>query len=126
MQGSFQVLMEVFDTDDFTNDDFIDVIFGSPFNLSVESSITQTYSGRRATITLTFQVSCSSYYHGPKCDVFCEEMDNDVKGHYTCDPQTGEKLCRPGYTDPASNCITGMHNYVYRNFPTSYKKREVL
>ena len=36
-------------------------------------------------------------------------MDSDVKGHYTCDPQTGEKVCQPGYTDPASNCITGMH-----------------
>ena len=108
MQGSFQILVEVFDTDDITNDDFVDVIFGVPFNVSVGSITTQTYSGRRASITFTFQVSCSSYYYGLNCDVFCEEIDDDMKGHYTCDPQTGEKVCQPGYTDPASNCITGI------------------
>lgn len=107
MQGSFQILVEVFDTDTF-NDDFIDVIFGAPYNLSVGNSVTRTYSGRLATITLTFQVSCSGYYYGPKCDVFCEETDSAEKGHYTCDPQTGEKVCRPGYTDPATNCVTGI------------------
>ena len=107
MQGSFQILVEVFDADTI-NDDFIDVIFGAPYNLSVGNSVTRTYSGRLATITLTFQVSCSGYYYGPKCDVFCEEMDNAEKRHYTCDPQTGEKVCRPGYTDPAINCVTGI------------------
>jgi hypothetical protein len=101
------MLVEVFDTDDITNDDFIDVIFGAPFNLSIGHLITQTYSGRRASIMLAFQASCSDYYYGPECNVFCEETDSAVKGHYTCDPQTGEKVCRPGYTDPTSNCITG-------------------
>lgn len=109
-QGSFQILVEVYDTDDITDDDFIDLIFVAPFNLSVGNSLTRTYSGQRASITLTFQVTCSSYYYGTKCDVFCEETDSAVKGHYTCDPRTGEKVCRPGYMDPASNCITGMHN----------------
>ena len=112
MQGSFQILVEVFDTDDITSNDFVDVIFGAPFNLSVGSPTTQTYSGRRASITFTFQVSCSRYYYGPNCDVFCEEMDNDIEGHYNCDQQTGKKVCQPGYTDPASNCITGMYWYV--------------
>ena len=108
VQGSFQILVEVFDTDDFSDDDFVDVIFGAPFNLSIGHRITQTYSGRRASITVAFQASCSEYYYGPECDVFCEEMDSAAKGHYTCDPQMGEKVCRPGYADPASDCITGM------------------
>ena len=109
VQGSFQVLVEVYDTDISTSDDFIDVIFGAPFDMSVGDSITRTYSGRRAEITLALEVNCSNYYYGPNCDTFCEEEDSDLNGHYTCNPESGEKECRQGYTDSSTNCTRGMY-----------------
>ena len=107
IQGSFQLLVEVYDTDDFSADDFIDLIFAAPFNLTVGSSITQSYTGRRAIIEFTFQVHCATNFYGSSCSTLCVEMDSDIAGHYTCNPVTGEKMCLPGFKNPSTNCTTG-------------------
>ncbi|KAK7491942.1 hypothetical protein BaRGS_00016788, partial [Batillaria attramentaria] len=44
--------------------------------------------------------TCSPGYHGPECDVYCREQDSCGTGHYYCDPRTGSKICRNGWTGP--------------------------
>ena len=106
MQGSFQLLVEVRDSDRISADDLVDIIYASPHNLSVGMATTKTYGGQRARITLEFRVLCASDFYGPTCSTYCRETVSN--GRYTCDPRTGEKLCRPGFTDPADDCNTGM------------------
>ena len=112
MQGSFQLLVEMYDNDHLTSDDVVDIIFAAPYNLSVGDSITRSYAGRRVRITFTFQVLCAMNYYGVSCSTFCLEADDDVNGHYTCNSLSGEKDCRPGYTNPATNCNTGIYIYT--------------
>lgn len=115
VQGSFQLLVEVYDDDVITADDFVDVIFAAPYNLSVGDSITRSYAGRRVRITFTFQVRCAMNYYGGSCSTFCLEADDDVNGHYTCNPLSGEKDCRPGYRNSATyNCNTGIYTQPTR------------
>ena len=106
MQGSFQLLVQVHDSDTLTPDDLVDIIYASPHNLSIGMATTKTYGGQRAHITLEFHVVCASDFYGPTCSNFCSETDSG--GRYTCDPNTGAKLCQPGFTDPLNNCNTGM------------------
>ena len=40
---------------------------------------------------------CGPNYYGPSCSVQCSPQDSDARGHYTCHPSTGARLCRPGY-----------------------------
>ena len=109
MQGSFQLLVEVYDSDHITADDFVDIVFAAPYNLSIGNSITRSYTGRRVRITFTFQALCARNYYGASCDTFCLEADDDVNGHYSCNHLSGEKECRPGYGNPTTNCSTGMY-----------------
>ena len=43
------------------------------------------------------------YYPPNTCDILCRPRD-DSQGHYTCNRTTGEKICLPGFTNPASDC----------------------
>ena len=116
VQGSFQLLVEVYD-DDHITDDLVDVIFAAPYNLSVGDSITQSYAGRRVHIVFTFQVLCARNYYGDSCNTFCLEADDDINGHYTCNLLNGEKDCRPGYRNPTNNCNTGIYTQPTRSTP---------
>ena len=47
-------------------------------------------------LSMTYKLYCDRNYYGPACSVNCTPQDSDAYGHYTCDPYTGDKLCRPG------------------------------
>ena len=55
-------------------------------------------------ITAEFRLMCTEYFYPPNCSTFCEPHNDFHSGHYDCEPVTGAKICKPGYTDPASNC----------------------
>ena len=51
---------------------------------------------------------CGANYYGPSCDVNCLETD-DCTGHYTCDPDTGAKVCKAGWS--GMDCTSRLPGY---------------
>ena len=50
-------------------------------------------------------ILCDENYYPPDlCNVQCISQDNSF-GHFTCDPQSGDKVCLEGYTDPSTFCV---------------------
>ena len=43
------------------------------------------------------RVWCAPNYYGKDCNTLCIEQDNNEKGHFKCDPETGAKVCLPGW-----------------------------
>ena len=71
------------------------------------SSGLQKYYGMKNetnVIVAEFRLSCMDYFYPPNCSTFCKSQDNDQGGHYDCHPETGEKECKEGYLNPATNC----------------------
>ncbi|KAI8773703.1 uncharacterized protein LOC106065087 isoform X1 [Biomphalaria glabrata] len=54
------------------------------------------------TVTESQGKTCYGNYYGSNCLTYCKAAD-DCSGHYKCDPQTGRKVCLPGWTQE-SNC----------------------
>ncbi|CAH1777875.1 unnamed protein product, partial [Owenia fusiformis] len=52
----------------------------------------------------TYIKTCPPNYYGPRCEVYCLDADDCLNGHYTCDPDTGAKICRAGWGWPDYNC----------------------
>lgn len=59
-------------------------------------------------LSVTYMLYCDENYYGASCSVYCVPEDSNSTGHYTCDPDTGEKICRTGTTDTtrASHCTS--------------------
>ena len=66
----------------------------------------RNYTGMRnnANLVARFNLSCTENYYEPNCSTYCIPQDSDEKGHYRCDAESGEKICLPGYSHPATNC----------------------
>ena len=84
--------------------DHLDDIF---VNLLLEansgSSGVNTYSGSRVSVDMSFSVQCLSSFFGSDCQTFCTPQDDDVNGHFVCDPD-GSRVCLPNFYDP--QCLT--------------------
>ena len=152
-QGSFQLLVAVNDVDSFFGfykyfGEFIDVIYiEESLQPNGSFSTPQLYTGMydKATISLSFRVSCTENYYGPNCATFCEPNDNhtcdengsivcrnsyygtrcnvfcearnDTLGHYQCS-RNGGKICLEGYQDPDTNCTARKWVHCYLIYPT--------
>ena len=50
-------------------------------------------------------ILCDENYYPPDlCNVQCIPQDNSFH-HYTCDPESGDRVCLEGYTDPLTFCV---------------------
>jgi len=47
-------------------------------------------------LTFRYKLYCDANYYSSDCSVYCVASDTDADGHYTCDPTTGNIVCRPG------------------------------
>ena len=103
------MLIQAFDYDSVTSSDHLDDIF---VNLLLEansgSSGVNTYSGSSVSIDMSFSVQCLSGFFGSDCQTFCTPQDDDVNGHFVCDPDDGSRVCLPNYYGP--QCLTLCYN----------------
>lgn len=92
--------------------DLIDMIFVNvPASSLGGSARSATYAGIHgiAMLDIEYMLYCAQAdYYGPDCDMYCVPMSDPVNGYYTCDRLTGAKICNPGYTDPATNCVNAI------------------
>jgi len=47
-------------------------------------------------LTIKYKLYCHANYYSSNCSVYCVASNTDTGGHYTCDPATGNIVCRPG------------------------------
>jgi len=47
-------------------------------------------------LTLRYKLYCDTNYYSSDCSVYCIARNDNTNGHYTCDPATGNIICRPG------------------------------
>jgi len=50
----------------------------------------------RCSLTIKYKLYCDANYYSSDCSVYCVANDTDAGGHYTCDPITGNIICRQG------------------------------
>ena len=98
---------------DVDPDDLIDrVAFNrdmSPTNISSGNLVANGfYNAAQFTVQIT--VFCQTNYYSNNCSVYCVPQNNSTNGFYTCGTQ-GEKICRPGYTNPNGNCLTRKQSF---------------
>ena len=103
------------DDDDRNPDDLIDrIIVDVPSSPILVISRTVTGVFNRASLVLSYFLSCSQHYYGSDCSVNCIPHNDDVNGHYICNTTTGSIICRDGWQNPNNNCREG--NIVITNF----------
>ena len=59
-------------------------------------------------LNIEVAVYCGVNFYGTKCEVNCIET-NDCSGHYSCDPDTGSKVCLDGWE--GAGCTGRMPGY---------------
>ena len=93
--------------EDVAFDDHVDDIYAA-IRVSPSSSYSSnqrfTGVGGTSTVTLRYRVTCSANFYGSDCATQCVGRDDD-SGHYTCGTN-GEVVCRSGWSEPATNCVT--------------------
>eukprot|EP00112_Aurelia_sp_Birch-Aquarium-sp1_P026231 Seg918.4 transcript_id=Seg918.4/GoldUCD/mRNA.D3Y31 product="Neurogenic locus protein delta" protein_id=Seg918.4/GoldUCD/D3Y31 len=103
--------MEVWDDDSVTDDDLIDkyqysMVVTPGVNGTTSNVNHHTIYGRRTksvktTLFFTVNVYCTLHYYGTKCNIRCQQHDDDNNGHYTCS-STGSHICRSNwYSSPS-------------------------
>lgn len=107
MQGSVQLFVDVTDIDTFNSDDHVDDIYAeltvSPnTQFTTQNNFYGDFGNSR--ISFSFRVMCSANYFGTDCATYCVPRDDASLGHYTCNSNTGSKICREGWT--GVDCLT--------------------
>ena len=78
----------------------------------------------KVSVNLQYRVNCQQNFYGATCFEYCVASDNDIEGHYTCDPSNGSVICRDGYEHLETFCVDrelswlerGVCMYVCVNF----------
>ena len=118
VQEEVEISLKVYDLD-LSSDvdhasDLVDVFVISPSISSTTHAFSNTtrYSGDNdiAHIELAYRLTCSADHYGSDCS-YCVYINNET-GHYSCDADTGEKICLEGYQNPVTDCIecSSAHN----------------
>ncbi|BFZ08930.1 hypothetical protein BsWGS_11969 [Bradybaena similaris] len=120
MDSSIFLIIQVYDEDAVSEDDhtqtwgttMAETIKPSKNNAPWASKETSSGSHR---LVFQIRIYCEPNYYNPNCTQFCLASDGP-NGHYTCDPNTGAKICLPGWT--GSDCVEDINecslNYCER------------
>ena len=74
--------------------------FSENCSLTCLSSKNVTIDGGRYKCTDSGVKICNPWWYGPDCNEYCTDSDDDLNGHYTCDPRDGKKVCLEGWFGP--------------------------
>ena len=112
--GKFEISMVVVDQDILGTNDLIDhVIMMITAAKQTNFSSVLTFPGKRTifvtTTALRYKFNCDRDYYGSYCTVYCVAQNN-TNGRYTCDSETGAKICIVDYF--GVDCDIGQF-YVY-------------
>jgi len=118
-----QILFKLYVEDDdsgYSGNDFVDSIIAQldlyPQNIATATWNKVLLRGSRqwdkTSLNLEYKLYCDSGFYGPKCSTYCVAQDSVETGHYTCNPSTGDVVCRPGWKDPANMCRTEINECV--------------
>ncbi|KAI0242124.1 hypothetical protein LSAT2_014841 [Lamellibrachia satsuma] len=93
--GAIRFKVKITDDDSIGDDDLVDVMNErwKPHSRPQLSS--------KTSLALNLRLYCNQNYYSQRCDQFCK-ASNGPKQYYTCDPDTGDKICRPGWE--SHNC----------------------
>ncbi|CAH1782993.1 unnamed protein product [Owenia fusiformis] len=82
------------------DDDFVDYLTKKVYVPAARSRAEATPKRfrmqRRVKLDIEVSVYCDYNYYGSDCSVYCQAQD-DYYGHYTCDPDSGSKICNSGF-----------------------------
>ena len=111
LQGRFQLLVQVWDNDVGQDDKVTDIYIQNVLGISQFWTNSREFSSNTGvSITLRFRVQCDPNYYGNNCATYCIPHDSS-SGHYTCG-SNGQKICRSGWSDSSTNCLTRMFGLI--------------
>ncbi|BFZ05216.1 hypothetical protein BsWGS_08255 [Bradybaena similaris] len=102
--GLVKLKLDILDEDDPGSFDFIDHIdfqySSSDVKRHNEARVQKLHLGGSITeINLELRVYCAPSFFGYDCSEHCQARD-DERGHYVCNPVTGDKICLFGWIGP--------------------------
>ncbi|KAI0241422.1 hypothetical protein LSAT2_027674 [Lamellibrachia satsuma] len=105
-QGAIRFKVKITDVDSIGDDDLVDLMNERWSLIPARSVNLAKWSDRhivgtrpvssKTSLTLNLRLYCNQNYYNQRCDQFCK-ASSGPKQHYTCDPDTGDKMCRPGW-----------------------------
>jgi len=70
---------------------------------------------------MRYKLYCDANYYSSACSVYCVAQDSDTRGHYTCDPVTGSRICRPGMLFTARcRCWFVINEVLFKRYRIAY------
>lgn len=103
---SLKLTTHVWDADTFSDDHLSTWSFDFkifPKKDSESAPFNEAYtSGGGHHLWFSHRSYCNAFYHTARCDVYCKAQDT-ASGHYTCDENSGQKICMQGWTGPSCN-----------------------
>ncbi|KAL3842380.1 hypothetical protein ACJMK2_020401 [Sinanodonta woodiana] len=108
--GVVKLKIDVKDLDDENTYDFVDHFefqyrtrdLRKEVDAPIENLV---LTGSRSRFDMKLKVFCDTNFFGSDCSVYCKPT-NDETGHYTCDPVTGERICKLGWR--GDDCLTNI------------------
>ncbi|KAI0210400.1 hypothetical protein LSAT2_004856 [Lamellibrachia satsuma] len=102
--GAIRFKVKIVDDDSFNRDDLVDRM-NTVWYITAARSVNQaswsrkhvtgTRRRQKTSLALNLRLYCQQNYYNSQCTKYCEA--SDTIRHYTCDPVTGDKVCRPGW-----------------------------
>lgn len=59
-------------------------------------------------------MKCKQWWYGPLCQQYCVPHDDNMHGHYECNPRDGSKVCLAGWKGPS--CLVTSKNWVFARY----------
>ncbi|XP_064604186.1 delta-like protein 4 [Liolophura sinensis] len=111
-QNTVRIKLNVWDIDSLNKHDHVEyfarLVTVPAANEKALAAPTEVVFQSFVSLTTTLKVYCDPYFHSPNCTVYCRARDDEM-GHYTCDRDTGTKICMAGWTgrecnEPIQSC----------------------
>ncbi|XP_033126303.1 delta-like protein 1 [Anneissia japonica] len=100
-QGGIRLKGAVYDSDSTNSNDLVDKYYENILFALDGKWNSKRIVGVQSVMEIKYRAGCKTGYYGKNCITYCVSR-NDERGHYTCNPVTGGKVCGEGWEGP--NC----------------------